>query len=182
MQLFVRNKGFVKVYGMKSEKEFINTLKLFCKEVGVPKAFIVDRAQAQTSKKVQHFLGQVGTTLRVLEGESQHADRAELYTGLMKSAVGKDMREANSPMRLWCYACERRASIMTLTANNLFQLEGQNPYMATLGKMGDISNLCRFKSYEWVYFRQNTAVWPYQSEELGQCLGPTKNEGNEMCQ
>ena len=143
MQLFVSNKGFVKVYG--TEKEFINTLKLFCKEVGAPQAFIIDRTQAQTSKKVRHFLGQVGTTLRVLKGESQHAARAELYTGLMKSAVGKDTREANSKMQLWCYACERRASIITLTANNLFQLEGQNPYMATLGEMGDISNLCRFK-------------------------------------
>ena len=98
MQLFVSNKGFVKVYGMKSEKEYINALKLFCKEVGAPKAFIVDRAQAQTSKKVRQSLGQVGTTLRVLEGENQHADRAELYIGLMESAVGKDMREANSPM------------------------------------------------------------------------------------
>ena len=71
---------------------------------------------------------------------------------------------------------------MTLTANNLFQLEGQNPYMATLGEMGDISNLCQFGWYEWVQFRQHTAVFPYQKEELGRCLGPTKNEGNEMCQ
>ena len=31
MQLFVSDKGFVKVYGMKSEKEFINALKLSCK-------------------------------------------------------------------------------------------------------------------------------------------------------
>ena len=42
---------------------------------------------------------------------------------------------------------------MALTSNNLFQLEGQNPYMATLGEMGDISNLCQFGWYEWVYFR-----------------------------
>ena len=150
MQLFVSDKGFVKVYGMKSEKEFINALKLFCKEVGAPKAFIVDGAQVEKSNKVRQFLNKVGTTLRVLEGETQHADRAGLYIGLMKSGVGKDMREANSPMCLWCYACERRASIMTFTANNLFQLEGQNPYMATLGEMGDISNLCQFKWYEWV--------------------------------
>ena len=42
MQLFVSDKGFVKVYGIKYEKEFINNLKLFWKEVGEPKAFIVD--------------------------------------------------------------------------------------------------------------------------------------------
>ena len=50
--------------------------------------------------------------------------------------------------------------------------------MATLGEMGDISNLCQFKWYKWVYFWQNIAAFPYQKEELGQYLGPTKNEGN----
>ena len=85
-------------------------------------------------------------------------------------------------MRLWCYACGHRSSVANLTANNLFQLGGQNPYVATLGEMGYISNLCPFGWYEWVYFCQNTASLPYQKEELGRCLGPTKNEGNEMCQ
>ena len=85
-------------------------------------------------------------------------------------------------MRLWCYCAERRASIMTLTANNLFQLQGQNPYMATLNNMGDISNLCQFGWYEWVYFREHKAQFPVQKNELGRCLGPTKNEGNEMYQ
>ena len=148
MQLFVSDKGFVKVYGMKSEKEFLNALKLFCKEVGAPKAFIVDSDRTEKSNKVRQFLNKVGTTLRVLEGQSQHADRAELYIGLMKSGVGKDMQEANSPMPLWCYTCERRASIMTFIANNVFQLEGQNPYMATLGETEEISNLCQFGWYK----------------------------------
>lgn len=31
---------------------------------------------------------------------------------------------------------------LTVTAKNLFQLQGQNPYLTTLGEMGDISNLC----------------------------------------
>ena len=42
IQLFVSDKGFVKVYSIKSEKEFINVIKLFCKEVGDPKSIIVD--------------------------------------------------------------------------------------------------------------------------------------------
>ena len=71
---------------------------------------------------------------------------------------------------------------MTLTANNLFQLQGQNPHMATLGEMADISNLCQFGCYEWVYFRQHTASFPYQKEVLGRCFGPTKDKGNEMAQ
>ena len=71
---------------------------------------------------------------------------------------------------------------MNLTANNIFQLKGQNIYMETLGEMGDISNLCQFGWYECVYFCQKTSVFTFQKEELGICLGPTKNDGNEICQ
>ena len=122
MQLFVSNKGFVKVYGMKSEKEYINALKRLCKEVGAPKAFIFDSARTKKSNKVRQFLNKVGTTFCVLEGQTQHADRSELYIVLMKSGVGKDMQESKSPMQIWCYAFERRASVLNLTTNNLFQL------------------------------------------------------------
>ena len=147
MQLFVSDMGFVKVYGMKSEKEFLNTIKLFCKEVGTSRAMIVDPHPSLTSNEVSQFMNKVRTTLRVLEESTQHADRVELYIGLMKGAVGKDFKESNAPLKLWCYCTKRRAHIMTLTANNLFQLQGQNPYMATLGEIGDISTLCRFRRY-----------------------------------
>ena len=50
---------------------------------------------------------------------------------------------------------------MTLIANNLFQLQGHNPYLSTLGNMGDISNLYQFGWYDWVYFRQKTAAVTY---------------------
>ena len=49
MQIFVSEKGFVKVYGMKYEKGFVKYLKLFCKEVVAPKAFIVDPHPYQKS-------------------------------------------------------------------------------------------------------------------------------------
>ena len=104
---------------MLSEKEFIDALKLFCKEVGASKAIAVDPHKSEKSHAVKRFLRKVGTTRRVLEESTQHSDRAELYIGLLKRRVGKDMRETNSPMQLWCYACEHRAAIMTLTANNL---------------------------------------------------------------
>ena len=144
MQLFVSDKGFVKVYRMKSTSEFLSAVNLFCKEVGAPNAFIVDPHSSQKSDQVKQFLNKVGTSLRILEESTQHADRAKLYLGLLKRGVSMDMKESNSPMRLWCYAAERRASIMALTANNRFQLQGQNPHMATLGEMADISNLCNY--------------------------------------
>ena len=67
MQLFVSDKGFVKVYGMRSEKYFLQAIKLFCKEVGGPTVFIVNPSVAQTNNEVRYFFQKVSTTLRVLE-------------------------------------------------------------------------------------------------------------------
>ena len=183
MQLFVSDKGFVKVYGMKTVKDIPAAMRAFAKEVGAPNCFVCDPHPNQKSDEVKSFCNRIGSTLRLLEESTQHANRAELYIGLLKEAIRKDLRESNAPLRFWCYCAERRASIFTLTAKrNLFQLQGTNPYTATFGEMADISNLCQFGWYEWVYFRQGKAGFPLPHEELGRCLGPCKNEGNEMAQ
>ena len=51
----------------------------------------------------------------------------------------------------------------------------------TLGESGDISNLCHFGYYEWVYYRDH-GNFPTNKEQLGRVLGPLRNEGSEMSQ
>ena len=88
MQLFVSDKGFVKVYRIKYEKEFVKYLKLFYKEVGSPKAFIVYPHKSQKSNGVRAFLKKVGTTLQALEESTQKSDRAEvLYQLFLRMLV-----------------------------------------------------------------------------------------------
>ena len=70
--------------------------------------------------------------------------------------------------------------IYNCTSRKLFQLNGTNPYTATLGDQADISNLCQFGWYEWVKYFDTTASYPHQKECLGRCLGPAENEGNAM--
>ena len=183
LQLFVSDKGFVAVYPMESKSDFPDALHLFCKEVGVPISLVVDPSGEQTSRLVRRFCNQVGTTLRILEESTQWANRAELYIGLLKKAIRRDLRESNCPMVLWDYCAQRRALIHNLTPRNLFQLENQNPNQATTGSSGDISNLCRFGYYDWVYYKERAKnSFPKQVELLGRVLGPSKNEGNEMAQ
>ena len=69
-----------------------------------------------------------------------------------------------------------------MTSKELFQLQGQTPHFATFGEEGDISNICQFGWYEWVYFREATAKFPFPAHVLGRCLGPANNEVNEMTQ
>ena len=182
MQIFVSDLGFVYVVPMRSKGEFPLALKEFAKEVGVPEALIVDPSGEQSSKEVRRFCQQIGTTLRILEEHTQWANRAELYIGLIKEAVRKDMLESNSPIVLWDYCAERRARINNLTAKDLFQLHGSTPHTLTTGNDGDISNLCQFNWYEWCYFRQQKESFPYPKEVLGRVLGPSRNVGNEMAQ
>ena len=182
MQIFVSDKGFVKVYPMRKVSEYPQALKMFAKDVGAPDVLVADPHPSNKSKDVKAFCNKIGTTLRILEESTQWASRAELYVGLMKEATRKDMRAQHSPLVLWDYCAERRAMIFCLTARDLFQLQGSNPYTATFGEEGDISNLCRYDWYDWVYFWDGSAKFPYPKLSLGRCLGPMKNEGNEMCQ
>ena len=85
---------------MKSKSQFPEALKRFVKEVGVPPELICDASGEQTSKEVKNFCTKIGTSLRVLEANTQHANLAELYVGLLKWATRKDMMESKSPLVL----------------------------------------------------------------------------------
>ena len=82
----------------------------------------------------------------------------------------------------WGYCADQRAAITNMAAKNLFPRQGHNYHMATFGYQGDISNICRFFWNEWVYAIGGSEPFPHMSEVLGRCLGPAKNEGNEMMQ
>lgn len=108
-QIFVTDKGFVYVIPMRNRKEVLQAVKQFAKEIGAPDAIICDAAREQKSLELRKFCNEIGTTLRVLEENTPWANKAELYIGLLKEAVRKDMRESNSPLAFWDYCMERRA-------------------------------------------------------------------------
>jgi hypothetical protein len=180
-QLFVSDKGYIAAYPMERVSDFEKSLHLFCKDVGVPLTLVADPHPSQKSYSVRRFCDQVGTTLRLLEKSTQWANRAELYIGLIKEAVRKDLRSSNAPMVLWDFCIERRVMIHNVTPRSLFQNKGMNPHTITFGATADISNLCNFGWYEWIYYRDH-GIFPINKEKLGRVLGPIKNEGNEMAQ
>ncbi len=159
-QLFVTDKGFVYVVPMKSKSEVLQAVKQFAKEIGAPDAIILDAAAEQKSQKLRKFCSKIGTTLRILEEGTPWANKAELYIGLIKEAVRKDMKESDCPLAFWDYCVERRARINNLTAKTMFKLHGTNAHTALTGKEGDISNLCQFKSYKWFYYREHHDGFP----------------------
>ena len=97
-QLFVMDKGFLYVVPMNQKSEVIQAVKQLGKEIGAPDAIVCDMASEQMSAEVKQFCNMIGTTLRALEEGTPWANKAELNIKLMKEAVWKDMRVANSPL------------------------------------------------------------------------------------
>ena len=112
---------------MKKKSEVLLAIKHFAKEIGVPDSFVADMSGEQMSSEVKKFCNDIGTTLRALEEGTPWSNKAELYIGLIKEAVRKDMCEANSPLCFWDYCVERRARISNLTAKIAFRLHGSTP-------------------------------------------------------
>ena len=181
-QLFVTDKGFVYVVPMRRKSDVLAAVKQFAKEIGAPDAFVADMSGEQQSFDLKKFCNDIGTSLRALEEGTPWSNKAELYIGLLKEAVRKDMREADSPLVFWDYCIERRARINNLTAKDRFNLHGTTAYTATFGEEGDISNLCQYGWYQWCYYREHTEKFPFNREVLGRVLGPARGEGNEMSQ
>ena len=180
VQVFVSDTGFIYIHFMRHQRDYPQALRAFSKEVGAPDILVCDPHPSQTSQEVRKYCNQIGTTLRVLEARTQWADKAELYIGILKDAVRRDLRASGAPIILWDYCMERRAAIYNVTVRDDLKLGGQTAYARTFGDTPDISNLV-WSWYDWCYYRDDDS-FPMPREVLGRVLGPAKNQGNEMAQ
>ena len=101
---------------MRKKLKFSKALKLFAKEIGVPLSLISDPSGEQSSNQVKQFAKECQLKLKLLEESTQWANLAERYIGIFKSAVRKDMYEADCPLRFWDYCVEWRVYDHNLTA------------------------------------------------------------------
>ena len=134
---------------MRSKSDVLDALKQFAKEIGAPDAIVCDAAGEQMSLDLKRFLNSIGTTLRVLQQGTPWLNRAELYVGILKEAICKDMRSSKAPLAFWDYCLERRARINNLIAKDSFKLhDGMTAHEDIHGEKGDISDVSLFNFYE----------------------------------
>ena len=125
---------------MEAQSEFKDTLHWFCKQDGVQRELIYDAHNSMSkNKSAKRLAHQLGLTIKVLERATPWTNRTELYVGILKEAVQKDLPVSDSPMILWDYDLERHALIHNLVPRSLFQND-KPPHEATFGEQGDISS------------------------------------------
>ena len=93
----------------------------------------MDIHMAQKNNKTSKSCHQVGMTLRILEVVTLWANRAELYIGLSKEAVRRDLLMMNAPMVLWDYCMDRRAQVHNTVQRPLLQNQEMDLHEATFG-------------------------------------------------
>ena len=105
---------------MKSQTELLQVVKQFAKDIVAPDAIICDGASEQKYHNIKKFLSEIGTTLQLLEEGMPWSKKAELYIGLIKEAVRKDIKSSNSSLDFWDYCVQQQACVQNMTSKDTF--------------------------------------------------------------
>jgi hypothetical protein len=113
-------------------------------------------------------LRRAGTIIAPIEAYTPNQNRAELAIRKLKRMYRRTMLESKAPEVLWDHCFELMAEIRSHTALNLMSLYGQTPTTHLLGDTADISHLCQFGWYDYVWWLDVTDA--LQNKKLGHYL------------
>ena len=150
-QTFVGTNSLVTdVFGMKTEKQFINTLQDIIRIRGAPTKPISDSAQVEISNKVHDILRHLFVEDWQSEACHQHQNPAERRHQDIKRTVNRLMDRTDSPPSLWLLALKRTAFLLNHTSCP--SLDNAIPLTKLTGVTQDVSVLLWFHCCERVHF------------------------------
>ena len=180
-QVYSNDLEWTRFFPMTSKSMAHESLDLLFKRDGVPRALISDGAHELVQGQFRKKARAAGCHCKETEPHSQFSNRSEGCVREVKRSTRRAMLRTPAPHRLWDYCAELQASIRSNTAHDLFTLGGQVPETLMTGSTADISELCEFRWYQWVYFRDSVAKFPEEEEVLGRYLCPSSDIGPVMC-
>lgn len=178
-QIYCTDFDWTKVYPMKSRQEAHYTLDMLHQRYGAFKVMIPDNAKEFILGSFKDKLRRAGTVIAPIEAYSPNQNRAESAIRELKRMYRRAMIESNAPEVLWDHCFELMAEIRSHTSLNLMSLYGQTPTTHLTGDTSDISHLCQFEWYEYVWWLDTTDRM--NQKKLGHYLGPSLSAGDVMC-
>jgi hypothetical protein len=145
-QLFVGTETLLTdVYGMKTDKQFVNTLEDNIRERGAMSKLISDRAQAEISNKVVDILRALFISSWQSEPHQQHQNYAEnRYQTVSKTMGNTILDRTGAPSYTWLLCLTYVCFILNFTVSSA--LRGGVPIQRATGSTNNISPLLRFLS------------------------------------
>jgi len=149
-QIFVGRKSLViDIYGMSTEKEFVNTLEDVIRKRGAMDKLITDSARVETSARVQEILRSLCIDDWQSEPNYQHQNFAEHRWGRFKSNINWFMNWRNVDEPAWLLCSQWISDVMNHTAER--SLGWRPPLSVLTGQTIDISILLCFLFWDVVY-------------------------------
>ena len=166
-------------YGMKSDKQFVNTLEDNIRKRGAMDKLVSDRAQVEISKRALDILRAMVIEDWQSEPHYQHQNFAERRYNTVKTSVNKLLDRTGAPAYTWLLALIYVCFVLNHTATA--SLDWRTPLEKLNGSTPDISIILMFSLMEPVYYKMNDASFFSDSNEnLGYFFGISENVGHAM--
>ena len=170
-------------YGIKSTKQFINTLSDNIRKRVAMDTLISDGGKYEISKQVTDLLHSLFIQDYQSEPYHQHQNKAENRFGLAKRYTNTVMNTSGCPACCWLLCLQYICVVLNHLASPT--LQGICPVQALEGTTPDISFLLHFSFYEPVYYRIDSSEpdlnFPSSSnEKKGYWVGFADNQGDSL--
>ena len=170
-------------YGIKSSKQFINTLSDNIRKRGAVDTLISDGGKYEISKRVTDLPRSLFIQDYQSEPYHQHQNKAENRFGLAKRYTNTVMNTSGCPACCWLLCLQYICVVLNHLASPT--LQGICPVQALEGTTPDISFLLHFSFYEPVYYRIDSSEpdlnFPSSSnEKKGYWVGFADNQGDSL--
>ena len=168
-------------YGIKSTKQFINTLSDNIRKRGAMDTLISDGGKYEISKQVTDLLHSLFIQDYQSEPYHQHQNKAENHFGLAKRYTNTVMNTSGCPACCWLLCLQYICVVLNHLASPT--LQGICPVQALDGTTPDISFMLHFSFYEPVYYRIDSSEpdlnFPSSSKEKkGYWVSFADNQGD----
>ena len=168
------------VHGVKTDKEFVNTLEDNIRQRGAPNKLLSDRAQVEISKRVLGILRALFIGSWQSEPHQQQQNPAERRIQTVKNTTNRIMDRTGAPGSTWllclCYVCY----LLNHSFNGTIQ---DIPMTKLTGSTVDISPLLRFAFWDKVYYKMDDSDCHFPStskEGVGHIVGISEHVGHAM--
>ena len=170
-------------YGIKTQKQFINTLYDNIRFRGAMTTLITDGGRYEISKKVADLLRSLFIKQHESEPYHQHQNKAEQRYGVVKRYINTLMNLTGAPAHCWLLCMLYVCHLLNATASPA--LGGLTPLQALTGQVPDISHFLHFSFWEPIYYKVDESEpdhrFPSQSnEKRGHWVGFAENKGDQL--
>ena len=164
---------------MESKGEAHKTLDTLFQKIGIPSALIPDNAKELTQGEFKRKALRASCPIHPIEPYTSNANICE--DGIRETLRGyrRMMSATNTPGCLWDDALQYYSQVRCHTVNTIHETQGEVPQTLVTGDDSDISYLCEFDWYSYVWYLdpEDSGM---ERKKLGKYCGPFLHEGDAM--